>query len=137
MKLFKVFHRSTPTETPSSHRGLVFFPQVAVHVRNEGGAGSDVRVSAGTGQKGGTDSSASGRSGALDPGGVRTLSHEDNQLGGESQSRLCLHQLLGRAPSSSTSSLSLCTLPWTLRGWVGVSPPSPKGRTMGSKQTPR
>lgn len=72
-------------------------PQVAIHVCNKGGSWSNVRVSTGTGQKGRTDSSASGGSREVDPGGVRTLPHEDNQLRGESQSRLCLHQLLGRA----------------------------------------
>lgn len=53
-----------------------------------------MRVSAGAGQEGGADSPASGGGGEDDPGGVRTLPHEDNQLGGESQSRLRLHQLL-------------------------------------------
>uniref|UniRef100_A0A3Q1FB16 Lin-54 DREAM MuvB core complex component n=1 Tax=Acanthochromis polyacanthus TaxID=80966 RepID=A0A3Q1FB16_9TELE len=71
--------------------------EAAVYVCNKGGFGSDVRVFAGTGQKGRTDSPASGRGREDDLGGVRTLSHEDNQLGGESQSRLCLYQLLGRA----------------------------------------
>uniref|UniRef100_A0AAQ4NX85 Lin-54 DREAM MuvB core complex component n=1 Tax=Gasterosteus aculeatus aculeatus TaxID=481459 RepID=A0AAQ4NX85_GASAC len=68
--------------------------EVAVHFCNEGGAGGHVRVSAGAGQEGGADSPASGGGGEDDPGGVRTLPHEDNQLGGESQSRLRLHQLL-------------------------------------------
>lgn len=62
--------------------------QVTVHVCHEGGAGSDMRVSTGTGQKGRTDSSAVGRGGALDPGGVWTLPHEHHQLCGESQGRL-------------------------------------------------
>lgn len=69
----------------------MFTLQVAVHVCNQGGAGGDVRVSTGTGQKGRTDSPASGGGGEADPGGVRTLPHEDNQLGGESQSGLCSH----------------------------------------------
>lgn len=78
-----------------SNQGPVcLFPQDAIYVCNKGGARSDVRVSTGTGQKGGT---ASGGSREDDPGGVWTLPHEDNQLRGESQSRLCLHQLLGRA----------------------------------------
>lgn len=65
--------------------------QVAIHVRHKGGAGSDMWVSSGTGQKGRTDSSASGRGRTLDPGGVWTLPHEHNQLCRESQSRLCFH----------------------------------------------
>lgn len=73
----------------------VLSPQVALYVCNKGGAGGDMWVSAGTGQKSRTDSPASGRSGEDDPGGVRTLPHEDNQFCWESQSRLCLHQLLG------------------------------------------
>lgn len=85
-------------------------PQAAVYVCNKRGARSDVRVSPGTGQKGRTDSPASGGSGADDPGGVRTLPHEDNQLGGESQSRLCLHQLLGRSTLALPLSLSVSTL---------------------------
>lgn len=121
--------------------------QAAVHVCHKGGAWSDVRVSAGTGQKGRTDSPASGGSREDDPGGVRTLPHEDNQLGGESQSRLCLHQLLGRAlwlpPPSNLNPAAgaerhglLCTLSWS----PGVSllqgnrlSPSTKGRTMAWK----
>lgn len=69
----------------------VFTLQVAVHFRNQGGAGGDMRVSTGTGQKGRTDSPASGGGGETDPGGVWTLPHEDNQLSGESQSGLCTH----------------------------------------------
>jgi len=69
-----------------------------------------VRVPDGAGQEGGAGSPASGGGGADDPGGVRTLPHEDNQLRGESQSRLRLHQLLSRAlwqspPSDLTSLL--------------------------------
>lgn len=69
--------------------------QAPVHICDEGGAGSDVRVPPGTGQVGGADAAAPGGSRALDPGGVRTLPHEDHQLGGQSQSRLCRHQQLG------------------------------------------
>lgn len=65
--------------------------QVAVYICHKGGSGSDMRVSTGTGQKGRTDSAASGRGGALDPRGVRTLPHVDNQLCRKSQSRLCFH----------------------------------------------
>lgn len=111
--------------------------QAAIYVCNKGGAWSDVRVSDWTGQKGRTDSSASGRSGEDDPGGVWTLPHEDNQLRGESQSRLYLHQLLGRAlwlsPPSNPPQL------WGPRGmdypalWLG--PPggfSPAGKQVVS-----
>lgn len=55
-----------------------------------------MRLSTRTGQKGRTDSSASGGSREVDPRGIWTLPHEDNQLCGESQTRLCLHQLLGQ-----------------------------------------
>lgn len=74
---------------------FLFLPsQAPVHVCNKGGAGGDVRVSAGTGEEGGARPPATGGGGADDPAGVRTLPHEDNQLSGESQSGLRLHQLL-------------------------------------------
>lgn len=75
---------------------ILLFPQAPVYVCNKGSAWSNMRVSAGAGQKSRTDSPASSWGREDDSGGVWTLPHEDNQLGRESQIRLCLHQLLGR-----------------------------------------
>lgn len=58
--------------------------QVTIYVCYKGGAGSNMRVSTGTGQKGRPDSSAVSRGRALDPGGVWTLPHEHHQLCRES-----------------------------------------------------
>lgn len=69
-----------------------------------------MRVPAGTGQEGRTDSPASGGGGAPHSGGVRTLPHADNQLGGQSQGGLCTHQLLGPELPSAPAAGSLLRL---------------------------
>ena len=75
--------------------------QVTIYVCHKGGAGSDMRVSTGTGQKGRTDSSAISRGRALDPGRVWTLPHEYHQFCRESQSRLL--PLIARLSTGSPS----------------------------------
>lgn len=73
-----------------------------------------MRLSTRTGQKGRTDSSASGGSREVDPRGIWTLPHEDNQLCRESQTRLCLHQLLDQG--RRLSPLCIRARLWGLRG---------------------